>query len=285
MEVIFKVNGEGNPNRRSVKPYFGRPELRTLAIIRDYGYLTSELLYGIFQQRGYNGCRKWVSYLCTHLQNLGMVRLVKRMIENNHGVYYITKQGFEALETCGCGLPYYASAPDDAASVDHFLALARISVAFHDALPVKYWLTDFVVRSENHVARERGFAKDYDAVFETTLQAQPFTVAVELEHSQKGADQYREIARSYSKDQYAHLVLFVVERQSWIDQIANAMGANAEQVCFVERGELLSHSLTECSAFRLINNVVTKNWLSVYMLDASKIDRPTYSPRFGQYPF
>lgn len=284
MEIIYKVNGGGNPNRRSATPYFGRPELRALDIIRDYGYVTPAFLYKIFSQRGYNGCQKWVSYLGAHLQNLGLVRLLKRVIEAKHGIYYATKQGIEALDHCGYGLPFYASAPNDMASITHFLALAAISIRLHDVIPVRYWLTDFLVHSENHVARELGFAKDYDAVFETTVQGRAFTVAIELEHSRKSAERYVEIAQSYSKDQYAQMILFVVETQSWIDPIAHAMGEGARHVCFVERDELLSRPLNECNSFRLIDNTLTKDWLATYMLDASNVDKITYDPKYARYP-
>ena len=115
---------------------------------------------------------------------------------------------------------------------------------------MSFWLTDFLVRSENQLREEDGFAKDYDAVFQITHEKAQLTVAIEYEHTLRNRRRYQDAFKSYSADPYIQLVIFIVESANWAAPFTEGKKVPGRKLCYMTSAEFLSRPLAKVNATR-----------------------------------
>ncbi len=244
-----QVNSAG----RNIKQMqFSRNDLRVLTSIRDCGFVRANQLRELLIFRGFKKVSLKQTYAFTNrLVNMGLVELNRRALRWNAGVFSVTSEGHAMLRVCNCGVEINANPFNQGeASLDHFVELNDFMLKFHKNFKVSYWLTDFLVRAENQLRQEQGFAKDYDAVCELKVGNKPLTVAVEYEHSLKNRDKYTEIFKSYTNDKYVQLVVFIVDSPKWMAPFSESIRVPGNRLCFVTRSQFKAQSFTSMPVAR-----------------------------------
>lgn len=232
---------------------------------------------------------------------MGFVSLNCRGLVGNIGVLTVTDAGHNMLRECGYGLNTHAKAESDPAGVEHFLSLTDMMLRFsREYTPVNYWLTDFVVRSENNlrgtgdVAEKRfsmrpendrinagGLAKEYDAVGEIAVNGRPLTIAIEYEHTLKASSKYELMARSYAADPYVQLVICVLDSENWVAPVVQSFRVPGHKLCFVNYAQFSTSSFEETTAVRWNGKIVSSTTLARALQDASQVDAKPYLPSYA----
>ncbi len=227
-----QINSTG---RNIKKMQFARNDLRVLTAIRDCGFIRANQLRELLLFRGFRKISLKQTYAFTNrLINMGLVELNRRALRWNAGVFTVTTEGHVMLRVCDCGVEINANPFNSGeASLEHFVELNDVMLKFHKGYKVSYWLTDFLVRAENQLRQEQGFAKDYDAVCEIKVGERPLIVAIEYEHSLKNRAKYTEIFKSYTSDTYVQLVIFIVESPKWMAPFTESLKVPGRRLCFV----------------------------------------------------
>jgi hypothetical protein len=237
---------------RAVKQMeFGRNDLRVLATIRDCGLISINQLHALFPYRKLPRTdRSHVYHFATRLASMGLIEFKHRIIDGKTGALALTSEGHSRLRLHGYPLEKTnADAEADAAGLPHFVFMNDAMLKFHKAYPVSFWLTDFLVRSENQLREEEGFAKDYDAVFQIMYEKSPLTVAIEYEHTLRNKTRYQEAFKSYDTDPYIQLVIFIVESAEWTAPFTEGMKVPGRRLCYVTSAQFLTQPL---SALRVV---------------------------------
>ena len=280
---------------------FVRRDLKVLAAIRDHGYIRADQLAVVIRQRGVGCARvKKVYEYTSRLSRMGFVSLNCRGLVGNISVLTVTDAGHNMLRECGYGLNTHAKAESDPAGVEHFLSLTDMMLRFsREYAPVNYWLTDFVVRSENNLrgtgdatgprytARPEidrmnvgGLAKDYDAVGEIMVNERPLTIAIEYEHTLKASSKYEQMARSYAVDPYIQLVVCVLDSENWVAPVVQSFRVPGHKLCFVNYAQFSTSSFEETTAVRWNGKNVTSTVLARALQEASYVDAKPYLPSY-----
>lgn len=238
--------------RKVGKMQFARNDLRVLAAIRDCGVIRSDQLTELLPYRGFKKIILVQTYgLAKRLRNMGFVKLDQMALPARAGVFNVTPEGHARLRACGCGIevnanPFTMGEP----SVAHFLTLNDVMLKFRKQFEVSYWLTDFLVRSENQLQQEDGFAKDYDAVGEIKVGGKPLTVAIEYEHRLKSRAAYAEVFESYTHDPYVQLVVFIADSPNWMAPLTESVKVPGSRLCFVTKDQFLNQPFDSVPARR-----------------------------------
>lgn len=262
------------------KMQFARNDLRVLAAIRDYGVVRSDQLTEILPFRGFKKIILVQTYGFTkRLMNMGFVKLDQMALASRAGVFNVTPEGHARLRACGWGIevnanPFTSAEP----SVEHFLTLNDIMLKFHKQFPVSYWLTDFLVRSENQLRQERGFAKDYDAVGKIMVGEKPFAVAIEYEHTLKNRAAYSELFKSYAHDPYIQLVIFIADSPNWMAPLTESVKVPGTRLCFVTKDQFLTQPFGLVPAVRWNGQTLEGVTLGQAVEQATRNKRTEYSP-------
>lgn len=280
---------------------FVRRDLKVLTAIRDHGYIRADQLAAVIRQRGVGCTRvKKVYDYTSRLTRMGFVERHRLGLAGGVGVLTVTDAGHNMLRKCGYGLNTHAKAEADPAGVEHFLSLTDMMLRFSiEYAPVNYWLTDFVVRSENNLrgtgdVTERrfsnrpendrinagGFAKEYDAVGEIAVNGRPLTIAIEYEHTLKASSKYELMARSYAADPYVQLVICVLDSENWIAPVVQSFRVPGNKLCFVNYTQFSSSSFAETTAVRWSGKMITSTSLARALQDASDGDGKPYLPSY-----
>jgi hypothetical protein len=278
--MIMPINSSGQIIK---KMHFARNDLRVLAAIRDCGFIRARQLMELLPYRGLRkiGLTKTYGY-ANRLAHMGLV--VNNSIINAGlydankfnprkyiGVYSVTNEGHTMLRVCNCGLEIPANPFNvGEASINHFVLLTDIMLKFYRELTVKYWLTDFIVRSENQLRQEQGFAKDYDAVCEVKVGSTWLTVAIEYEHTLKNRAKYTELFKSYSSDPYVQLVVFVVDSPRWIAPFTESITVTGTRLCFVTIEDFQSKPFNSMPIVRWKGNILEQSVLEDALQVAAK---------------
>jgi hypothetical protein len=231
---------------------FARNDLRVLAAIRDCGFIRANQLKDFLLFRGFRKMSQKYTYgLTNRLVNMGLADLNRRALRWNAGVFSATAEGHSILRQCSCGLEVNAN-PFTAgeASLEHFVTLNDMMLKFYKGFQVSYWLSDFLVRSENQIRQEQGFAKDYDAVCEIQVTNKPLTVAIEYEHTLKNRAKYSEVFKSYVNDPYVQLVIFIVDSPKWIAPFSESIKVPGRRLCFVTTKSFLTQPFNSMQVSR-----------------------------------
>lgn len=265
------------------KLIFNRRDLKVLAAIRDHGYIRADQLAAVIRSRGVGCSRVKKVYSYTHrLSKMGYAVLNRRGLVGGLGVHMVTDSGHNMLRECGYGLEVVAKAESDPAGIDHFLSLTDMMLRFsREYSPVNYWLTDFVVRSENIRRDADGLAKDYDAVGEITVKGRPLTVAIEYEHTLRNSSRYLQMAKSYSADPYVQLVICVLDSDKWVEPVAQSYGVPGHKLCFVNYAQFRTSSFEETAAVRWNGKSITTTTLAGALQDASNVPADPYLPSYN----
>lgn len=280
---------------------FTRRDLTVLAAIRDHGYIRADQLAAVVRQRGVVCTRvKKVYEYTSKLSRMGFTAINRRGLIGNIGVMTVTDAGHKMLRECGYGLNTHAKVESDPAGVEHFLSLTDMMLRFsREYPPVNYWLTDFVIRSENNLrgtgdesggrfgvrlesARgdAGGLAKEYDAVGEITINGKPLTIAIEYERTLKSSSQYELMARSYAADPYVQLVICVLDSENWVAPVVRSFRVPGHKLCFVNYAQFSTSSFEETTAVRWSDKSVTSTTLARALQDAANEDSKRYLPSY-----
>lgn len=265
-----QINSDGNIIQ---KMQFARNDLRVLTAIRDCGFVRANQLKELLVYRGFKKMSLKQTYgLTNRLVNFGFVDLNRRALRWNAGVFSATAEGHNVLRNSGCGLVEKVNANpfNSSASLEHFVTLNDIMLKMHKAFPVSYWLSDFLIQSENQLRAEQGFAKDYDAVCEIMVNNKPLIVAIEYEHTLKNRASYREVFDSYMKDPYVQLVILIVDSPKWIGLFAEAIKVPGRRLCFVTTKQFLAQSFNTMLVSRWNGPTFENVSLSQAMLQATE---------------
>jgi hypothetical protein len=271
-----------SPVRIDKQPEFSRRDLIVLAAIRDCGFIRADQLVAVIRQRGIPCPRNRKVYdFTTRLSKLGLIALHQRALMGNLGVYAVTNEGHAMLRECGYGLECDANAHSDPAGVPHFVALTDMMLRFYREYKVGYWLTDFVVRSENVGRGASGLAKDYDAVAEVQLDNAPLTIAIEYERTLKNRARYRELAATYLADKYVQIVLCLLDSHKWVAPVAEAFTVPGRRLCFVNYEQFRASSFAATRAIRWNGNNIESVSLSQVLQEAAQNDSKAYLPIYN----
>jgi hypothetical protein len=241
-------------NGKNIKKMkFTRNDLRVLTAIRDCGFVRINQLREMLLYRGFKQISvKYTYTLANRLAKLGLVALNRYGLLSDAGVYTATSEGRELLCKCGCGLDDKVNADPlkSSASFEHYVTLNDIMLKLYKVFPVSYWLSDFLVQSENQLRKEQGFAKDYDAVCEIVVNKKQLILAIEYEHTLKNRASYREVFESYMKDPYIQLVIFIVDSPKWIGPITESIKVPGRRLCFVTTKQFLTQTFNSMQVSR-----------------------------------
>ncbi len=260
------------------KMEFGRNDLRVLAAIRDCGFISVNQLHALFPYRNLARTdRSHIYHFATRLANMGLIEFRRRVINGKAGALVLTNDGHSMLRLHGYSLERTAAdAEADAAGIQHFLSMTDVMLKFHKEFPVSFWLTDFLVRSENQLREEEGFAKDYDAVFQITYEKASLTVAIEYEHTLRNRRRYQDAFKSYTADQYVQLVIFIVESAGWVGPFAEGMKVPGRRLCYVTSAQLFTQPLSTLRVSRWNGQSLESSTLAQVMQEAAANKNKTY---------
>lgn len=236
---------------------FARNDLRVLALIRDCGFIRANQLSELLRFRGFRSAvhLKHVYGYAKRLVNMGLVEHNRRVLGGNLGAFSVTKDGHDMLRECSFGLctddvKTNSDPHADAAGIQHFISMNDVMLKFHQAYPVSFWLTDFLVRFENQLRESEGFGKDFDAVFEIALDGKPLTMAIEYEHTRRNRTRHREAFKSYTADPYIQLVIMIFDSARWIAPFNEALKVPGRRLCFTTSAEFFSLPFSSMRVFR-----------------------------------
>jgi len=268
MTMAKQINSSG----RIIKQMeFGRNDLRVLATIRDCGFISINQLHALFPYRRLPRTdRSHVYHFAKRLTNMGLIEFRHRVINGTTGALSVTNDGHSMLRLHGLSLERTnADAQADAAGIQHFLSMNDAMLKFHKAFPVSFWLTDFLVRSENQLREEDGFSKDYDAVFQITYEKAPLTIAIEYEHTLRNRRRYQDAFKSYTSDPYIQLVIFIVESAGWVAPFSEGMKVPGRRLCYVTSAQFFSKPFSELRVLRWNGHALATSSLAEAMQQAT----------------
>lgn len=236
-----------NSSGRVIKQMeFGRNDLRVLAAIRDCGFISINQLHALFPYRRLPRTdRSHVYHFAQRLVNMGLIEFRRRVINGKTGALSVTNDGHSMLRLHGFSLEKTsADAQTDRAGIQHCLFMNDAMLKVSKEFSVSFWLTDFLVRSENQLREEDGFAKDYDAVFQITYERVQLTVAIEYEHTLRNKRRYQDVFKIYNADPYVQLVIFIVEAAGWVAPVSEGMKVPGRRLCYVTSAQFFSQPLS-----------------------------------------
>jgi len=250
MTIAKQVSSSGRIIKRME---FARNDLRVLAAIRDCGFISINQLHALFPYRRItkHSDITQVYHFTKRLENMGLIEFNYRIVDGKQGALSLTDEGHSMLRLHSYSLETTnADARADAAGIQHFIFMNEAMLKFYKEYSVSFWLTDFLVRAENQLLEDEGFAKDYDAVFQIVCENVPLTVAIEYEHTQRNKTRYQDAFKSYANDPYIQLVIFIVESANWAAPFTEGKKVPGRKLCYMTSAEFLSRPLAKVNATR-----------------------------------
>ncbi len=169
-----------------------------------------------------------------------------------------------------------ADAEADAAGIQHFLSMTDVMLKFHKEFPVSFWLTDFLVRSENQLREEEGFAKDYDAVFQITYEKarSPSQSNTSTHFEIEGG--IRMLSKATLPINTSSFVIFIVESAGWVGPFAEGMKVPGRRLCYVTSAQLFTQPLSTLRVSRWNGQSLESSTLVQVMQEAAANKNKTY---------
>jgi hypothetical protein len=248
-----------------------------LLLLSVHGWCTPRIIEGISRFYGFQGARTWTAEVLGLLRSGGYVITSKALNGTREIVYAVSEAGLLAIQPPRENLGLSRDVTRDPASLNHFLALNRVFLRLINEFEVKFWLTDFQVRTDNMHYGTAGLAKDYDAVSEFLVQGLQVRVGIEYEASLKSASRYRELSASYASEKYLHLIIYILSGSAILKSIAPSFKSIGLRVCFVCEGDFLACGEGATAHFWQ-SDELHKATITQLLNAVGKLGRPVYTP-------